>query len=148
MSISRPKRWRVHYPVQLFSEAFYDEGVAVNASSRGLSIAISRPLAPGTHIYVRLVVPERGDSIDFQMCRVHWRGQNRIGLETIHMDPGEEERWQRILVSGKACPTGECSTAPAVIEDISVSRIRDLIIVGWGLFTEKPALTELLKRAA
>lgn len=148
MSITRPKRWRVRYPVQLFSEEFSEEGVALNASSRGLAIATSRPLAPGTQVYVRLVVPEREASIDFQMCRVHWRGRNCIGLETIDMDPKEEERWQNILARRKGYPTADDSITPAGIEHILIARIRDLILVGWGLFAEKPTITELLKRAA
>ena len=101
MSFSRPKRWPVRYPVHLISQEFYAEGRTLNASPGGLAIESSHPLSLGAVLYVRLVVPERQMSVDFQVCKVTWCSKDRIGLETIDFDPREEERLLTILMSRK-----------------------------------------------
>lgn len=138
MSISRPKRWPVRYPAQLISQEFYAEGTTLNASPGGLAIEASRPLSPGTIIYVRLLIPERGTSIDFQMCRVNWCSQDRIGLEAIDMDPREEERLLSILMSRHARSSSDDTAHPALMEHTMVAGLRDLLSIGMRLLTERP----------
>lgn len=140
MSISRPRRWPVRYPVQLISQEFYEEGMALNASPGGLAIDAARPFSPGTIIYVRLVVPERATSIDFQVCRVNWCSGTRIGLEAIDMEPREEERLLNILMSKKASPLLDDVAHPAIVEHTMVAGLRDLFSMGMRLLTERPDL--------
>ena len=141
---SRHKRWSVSYPVQMISEGVYEEGVTLNASSRGLAIETSQLLLPGTHIYVRVVVLELMDSIDFQMCKVHWRKRDRIGLETIGMDQREQQRWESIL-RRRRVPFVESQVAVPIER---VDGVKDLLTLALRLVKEKPALIEILKRVA
>jgi len=142
MSINRPKRWPIRYPAQLISQDFYTEGITLNASPGGLAIESSRPLSPGTIIYVRLLVPERGTSIDFQVCRVNWCLQNRIGLEAIDMDPREEERLLNILMSRNVRHSIDDTAYPAIMEHTMVAGLRDILIIGMRLLTTRPVVAQ------
>lgn len=97
MSISRAKRWRVSYPVQLVAQHFLDEAQTVDISVRGLSIATSRSIRKGTQVYVRLLLPDGKSCLDYDICTVRWSAEGRIGLEASEISTHEEQRLQQCL---------------------------------------------------
>jgi hypothetical protein len=141
----RPKRYLLTYPVQLITEDFYEEGMTLNASGRGLAVATSRLLGPGTYLYVRVVVPERRHSIDLQMCRVLWCRGHRMGLETLGMDPNERAQWQKIILSRRG-PVREEQPAPVTLHRID--GFKAFFSFAFRLFKEKPTVIEELNRVA
>jgi hypothetical protein len=99
MSMARAKRWRVRYPVQVASQDFIDEARTLDVSLRGLSLETTQPMRVGTQLYVRLLLPDRASSVDYEICTVQWAKDGTIGLETCDMRTTEEHRLHRHLSS-------------------------------------------------
>ncbi len=99
MSMTRAKRWRVRYPVQVASQDFIDETETVNVSLRGLSVETTQSMRVGSQLYVRLLLPDRTSSVDYEICTVQWAADGRIGLETSEMRTTEEHRLHRHLTA-------------------------------------------------
>lgn len=99
MSMTRARRWRVRYPVQVVSQDFIDEAKTVNVSLRGLSVETTQSMRVGSQLYVRLLLPDRMTSVDYEICTVQWAADGRIGLETCEMRTTEEYRLHRHLTS-------------------------------------------------
>jgi hypothetical protein len=140
MPISRAKRWRVQYPVQIVSHDFIDEARTADVSLRGLSLVMTQPIAAGAQLYVRLLLPDRNTSIDYEMCTVQWTAEGKIGLETSEMRTTEEQRLHRHLSSLHTYPY---KTVPqdtsAFALDRPIDKLRDAVSVFWH-FVFKPLM--------
>jgi hypothetical protein len=132
MSIARAKRWRIQCPVQVASQDFFDETKTMDVSLRGLSIATTRSIPRGTQLYVRLLLPDRKSSVDYEICTVRWARDGRIGVEAYQMTPEEEQRLRKHIPSLTGIPerTGEYPTVgpPA---DEPINRIRSTVGMFW-----------------
>ena len=116
MPMTRAKRWQVRYPVQVASADFIDEAKSLNVSLRGLSVETTQSMRVGSQLYVRLLLPDRRSSVDYEICTVQWAAGGRIGLETCEMRTAEEHRLHRHLTSLSDFgdqPTHGTATKPA-----------------------------------
>jgi hypothetical protein len=104
MSIARPRRWSVQYPVQLVSSDFVEEGKSVNMSLQGLAIVSARQIPRGTYLYVRLLPPERADRFDLSLYTVQWSAQGKIGLKASELDDQQQKRLWELLLSHSPSP--------------------------------------------
>ena len=99
MDLNREKRWKVQYPVQLFTEDLVVEGRTVDISLHGLRVAADSSIKRGAHVVVQVLVPEGGCPIDGVLYTVRWIDQGRIGLEVNEISATEQRRLQAQLTS-------------------------------------------------
>ena len=99
MLLTRGKRWRVRYPVQVACQDFIDEAWTVNVSLQGLSLETVQPIQVGSQLYVRVLLPSGASSVDYEICTVQWAADGKIGLKTSEMSTAEERRLHRHLAS-------------------------------------------------
>lgn len=135
MAFSRAKRWQVQYPVQLFTEDLFIEGRTVDMSLHGLSIATGRSIREGTHVFVRVLAPEGGCSVDCVLYTVRWADNGKIGLEAREISAKEQRRLQDRLTSldQDQEPAVE-STSPCITIEQPIASITDTVAVLWHLF--------------
>jgi PilZ domain-containing protein len=144
MSISRAKRWRIHYPVQLVSQDFVDEAKTVDVSLRGLSVETTRSVRQGTQVYVRLLLPGRTTSVDYEICTVQWAADGRMGLETSEMSTTEEQRLHRHLSALPTVPeTQPSDTRSCAMLDHPIRQWSDAMGVLWEVFL-KPLVPSMV----
>lgn len=137
MSISRAKRWRIQYPVQVVSQDFVDEARTVDVSLRGLSLETTQCVRPGTQLYVRLLLPGRTTSVDYEICTVQWAAGGRIGLETSEMRTAEEQRLHRHLSSLNSVSDAQApDTTPNAALDAPIRQLSDVMGILWNLFVK------------
>jgi PilZ domain len=146
MSISRAKRWRVQYPVQVVSQDFADEARTLDVSLRGLSLMTTQSVRPGTQVYVRLLLPGLQASVDYEVCTVQWAADGKIGLETSEMRTTEEQRLHRHLSSLHAYsykPVPDETSAFAL--DQPIHKVSEAVTVLWH-FVFKPLMVSPLRK--
>ena len=135
MDLFREKRWKVQYPVQLFTEDLVVEGRTVDISLHGLRVATDSSIKRGAHVVVQVLVPEGGCPIDGVLYTVRWIDQGRIGLEAGEISPAEQMRLQDRLISlGQGHePAGQPTNLCLTIEQ-PLSSFGDTMGVLWQLF--------------
>ncbi|MBH0191140.1 MAG: PilZ domain-containing protein [Nitrospira sp.] len=99
MAISRAKRWKVQYPVQVFTDGLFVEGRTVDISLEGLRVATESAIRQGACVVVRVLVPDGEYPVDCALYTVRWIDQGRIGLEASEISVTEQKRLQDRLAS-------------------------------------------------
>lgn len=134
MSLSRTKRWRVRFPVQIVASDFFDHACSLDVSVRGLRVTTARSLQPGTQVYVRLLLPDGKRNVDFQLCTVRWARDGSTGLEATEMTAEEQAKLQAYMASvGNGSEPAVPLSTPCIASDKPVSGVGDAVKVLWGL---------------
>lgn len=134
MDLIREKRWKVQYPVQLFTEDVFVEGRTVDMSLHGLRVATERSIRQGTSVVVRVLDPEGGCPIDCVLYTVRWIDQGRIGLEASEISATEQRRLQGRLTSlGQGQEPVIKSASPCITIEQPITSITDTMAVLWQL---------------
>ncbi len=137
MSISRAKRWRFSYDVQLASPDYVDGAKTVDLSLRGLCIATKRPIPRGTHLYIRLLLPDRRRTVLGRLFVVRWSEPGRVGMEATEAAPGDEARLLNHLTSVEGTPEPVLSGPQTVLKEGPISKYSDALRTAWGLLIEE-----------
>lgn len=99
MDLDREKRWKVQYPVQLFTEDWFVEGRTVDMSLHGLRVATESSIRQGASVVVRVLAPEGGCAVDCVLYTVLWINKGKIGLEVREISAIDQRRLQDWLTS-------------------------------------------------
>ncbi|MBH0193557.1 MAG: PilZ domain-containing protein [Nitrospira sp.] len=135
MDLSREKRWKVQYPVQLFTEDLFVEGRTVDMSLHGLRVATESSIRQGAHVVVQVLVPEGGCPIDGVLYTVRWIDKGKIGLEVSEMSGTEQQRLQARLTSlGQGQEPVVKSTSPCMTIEPPITSFTGTVAVLWQLF--------------
>jgi hypothetical protein len=135
MDLFREKRWKVRYPVQLFTEDLFIEGQTVDLSLHGLRVATERFIRQGTRVVVRVLEPEGECAVDCVLYTVRWTNQGRIGLEAMEISATEQRRLRDRLTSlGQGQEPVIKSTNPCIAIDQPITSITGTVAVLWQLF--------------
>ncbi len=134
MAISRAKRWKVQYPVQVFTDGLFVEGRTVDISLEGLRIATESSIRQGACVVVRVLVPGGEYPVDCALYTVRWIDQGRIGLEASEISVMEQRRLQDRLASldQDQEPVVE-STIPCLSTEQPITSITGTVAVLWQL---------------
>ena len=136
MDLFREKRWKVQYPVQLFTADVFVEAQTVDMSLHGLRVATERFISQGTPVVVRVLEPEGGCTIDCIVCTVRWIDQGRIGLEVSEISAAEQRRIQdRLIALGQGHEPIIKSASPCITIEQPITSITDTMAVLWQLFS-------------
>lgn len=135
MAISRPKRWKVQYPVQVFTDGLFVEGRTVDISLEGLRVATESSIREGACVVVRVLVPDGEYPVDCALYTVRWIDQGRIGLEASEISVTEQRRLQDRLASldQHQEPVVE-STIPCMTTEQPITSITGTVAGLWHLF--------------
>lgn len=135
MAIYRGKRWKVQYPVQLFTEDLFVEGRTVDMSLQGLRVATESSIRQGARVVVRVLVPEGGCTVDCALYTVRWMEKGRIGLEASEISATEQRRLQdRLTALDQQQETVIEPTSPCITIEQPITSITDTVAVLWHLF--------------
>jgi hypothetical protein len=136
MDLYREKRWKVRYPVQLFTEDLFIEGQTVDLSLHGLRVATERVIRQGTRVVVRVLEPEGECAVDCVLYTVRWIDQGRIGLEAMEISATEQRRLRDRLASlGQGQEPVIKSTNPCIAIDQPITSITGTVAVLWELLS-------------
>jgi hypothetical protein len=133
MNLDREKRWKVRYPVQLFTEDLILEGRTVDISLHGLRIATESSIKQGAHVVVQVLMPEGGCPIDGVLYTVRWMDQGRIGLEAGEISVAQQRRLQDRLISQGQEPVVQSTNSGIPIEQPITSIVGTMAVV-WQMF--------------
>lgn len=135
MAISRPKRWKVQYPVQVFTDGLFVEGRTVDISLEGLRVATESAIRQGACVVVRVLVPDGEYPVDCALYTVRWIDQGRIGLEASEISVTEQRRLQDRLafLDHHQEPVVE-STIPCMTTEQPITSITGTVAGLWQLF--------------
>ncbi|MDF0645357.1 MAG: PilZ domain-containing protein [Nitrospira sp.] len=91
MDIVRPYhrglyRLSVSYPAMYCLLSTIGEGVIVNLSALGCTMQTDRPMPPGRSVSLRLLLPDRHESLPIDLGQVRWVDGNRAGIEFTKVD--------------------------------------------------------------
>jgi hypothetical protein len=148
MDFVREKRWKVQYPVQLFTEDLFVEGRTVDMSLHGLRVAAESSIRQGACVVVRVLVPEEGCAVDCVLYTVRWIDQGRIGLKAIEISAKEQRRLQERLTSTGQGPEPVIkSMKPCITIEQPITSITDTVAVLWKLFFPRPVVPHVSSRS-
>src|SRR5689334_16555299 len=134
MDLNREKRWKLQYPVQLFTENMFIEGRTVDMSLHGLSVATESSIGQGACVVARVLMPEGGCTVDCLLYTVRWIDQGRIGLEVNEISVTEQRRLQARLTSlGQGQGPVIKSASPCITIEQPITSITDTVAVIWQL---------------
>ena len=135
MDISRAKRWKVQYPVQLFTDGLFVEGRTVDISLQGLRVVTESSIKQGACVVVRVLVPDGEYPVDCALYTVRWIDQGRIGLEASDISATEQRLLQDRLASldHHQEPVVE-SMIPCLITEQPITSITGMVAGLWHLF--------------
>lgn len=135
MDISRAKRWKVQYPVQLFTDGLFIEGQTVDISLQGLRVVTESSIKQGACVLVRVLVPDGEYPVDCALYTVRWIDQGRIGLEANEISATEQRLLQDRLATldHHQEPVIE-STIPRMTTEQPITSITGTVAGLWHLF--------------
>lgn len=143
MSISRPKRWRLSYEVQVASPDYLDMARTIDLSLRGLCIATTRAIPCGTQLFARLLLPGSQGTVVGRLFVVRWVRNGRIGLEASERAPGDEQRLRHHLASLAGSPEPVLSGSSVITSDQPTTKLSDALRTAWQLLVaETPPLRD------
>jgi len=142
MDLDREKRWKVQYPVQLFTEDVIVEGRTVDISLHGLRVATDSLIKRGAHVVVRVLMPEGGCPIDGVLYTVRWIDQGRIGLEAGEISVGEQRRLQDRLTAQGQEPVIQSMNSGLPIEQ-PMTGVAGTMAALWQLFFPGPHVANI-----
>ncbi|BFU95422.1 MAG: conserved protein of unknown function [Nitrospira sp.] len=79
-------RLPVSYPAMYCVLSMIGEGVIVNLSAVGCTIQTDRPMPPERSVALRLLLPDRHESLPIDLGQVRWVDGNRAGIEFTKVD--------------------------------------------------------------
>lgn len=79
-------RLPVDYPAMYCIVSEVGEGTITNLSAFGCTIETSEPLPVERSVALRLLLPDRQESLPIEIGRVRWVKGNRAGIEFTQMD--------------------------------------------------------------
>ncbi|HJT20590.1 MAG TPA: PilZ domain-containing protein [Nitrospira sp.] len=80
------------YRLPLLCPAMYSivpmvgEGRITNLSALGCTLETSEPLSPNRSLALRLLLPDRPESLPIELARVRWVNGTTAGIEFTHVD--------------------------------------------------------------
>ncbi len=135
MDLNREKRWKVQYPVQLFTEDLFIEGRTVDMSLHGLRVATESYIGQGACVVARVLMPEGGCTVDCLLYTVRWIDQGRIGLEVNEISATEQRRLQAQLTSlSQSQESVIKATIPCMTIEQPITSITDTMAALWQLW--------------
>ena|SRR5689334_12620634 len=90
------------YPVMFCDQATIGEGAVTNLSVFGCTIKCTGAIPECTTLLVRLLLPDRKESLAIEQAEVRWAKGNLVGLQFGKLDRGADLRlhifvWDRML---------------------------------------------------
>ncbi|HEY6084601.1 MAG TPA: PilZ domain-containing protein [Nitrospira sp.] len=79
-------RLPVTYPVMYCIVSTVGEGMITNLSALGCTIETSEPLPMDRGVALRLLLPDRHESLPIKLAHIRWVKGNRAGIEFTQMD--------------------------------------------------------------
>ena len=134
MDLGREKRWKVRYPVQLFTEDFFVEGWTVDMSLHGLRVVTEGSLTQGTRVVVRVLEPEGECTVDCVLYTVRWIEKGKIGLEAREISATDQRRLQdRLFSLGQGQEPVIKPMSPCMTIEQPITSLTDTVAVLWKL---------------
>lgn len=134
MDLNREKRWKLQYPVQLFTENMFIEGRTVDMSLHGLRVATESSIGQGACVVARVLMPEEGCPIDCLLYTVRWIDQGRIGLEVNEISAEEQRHLQaRLIALGQGQESVIKTTSSCMTIEQPITGIADTMAALWQL---------------
>ena len=95
------ERLQVRFPAS-FRSAYLDqtivgEGTVLTLSTRGCSLTTQEPLSKGMLLRLQIRYGEQEPPIEVGVAAVRSSAREQMGVEFLHLQPGEEERLRRLL---------------------------------------------------
>jgi hypothetical protein len=135
MAISRAKRWKVQYPVQVVTDGLFVEGRTLDISLQGLRVATESTIRQGACVVVRVLVPDGEYPVDCALYTVRWIDQGRIGLEASEISATEQRRLQDRLASLEHHQEPDVeSTIPCMTTEQPITSLTGTVAGLWHLF--------------
>ncbi|MDH4186228.1 MAG: PilZ domain-containing protein [Nitrospira sp.] len=90
---------RVHtrFPVVFANDDYVGEGTVLNVSVPGCAIHSLNPVAPGSYIEMRMLVPDAAAPLKVGLAKVRWSEGPLFGVEFIQMLGEEQIRLGRLV---------------------------------------------------
>ena len=79
-------RLSLNYPVMYCVTSTVGEGKISNLSAVGCAIETDEPLPPNQQVALRLLLPDKTESLPIDAAEVRWVEGTRAGIEFIHID--------------------------------------------------------------
>jgi len=79
-------RLSVTYPAMYCMESTVGEGSITNLSAMGCSIQTDEPLSTNQQLALRLLLPDKPDSLPIQTAAVKWVRGTRAGVEFVQVE--------------------------------------------------------------
>lgn len=92
----------VTYPVMFAGAAAIGEGTVTNLSVLGCTIECATPPSQTSHLLLRLILPDRPESLPIDGAEVRWVNNNRIGVQFTNVERAANLRlhgfvWDRMI---------------------------------------------------
>lgn len=78
-------RLPVTYPAMYCMTSTVGEGMITNLSAVGCTLETDQPLAEDQHVALRLILPDKIDSLPIESAQIRWVKGNRAGVEFVHV---------------------------------------------------------------
>ncbi len=79
-------RITLNYPAMYCITSTVGEGMVFNLSAMGCSIETDEPLSEHQHIALRLLLPDKRESLPIAAAQVKWAKGTRAGVEFVDVD--------------------------------------------------------------
>lgn len=95
-------RLPVAYPAMYCAMSTVGEGTITTLSPVGCTIKAAQPLSAGQSISLRLLLPDKSESLPIDEAQVRWVLGDLAGIEFIHIDPTADLRLHGFVWDGMA----------------------------------------------
>lgn len=95
MELRQSPRFPVHCPLSFSAGEMCGVGTLVNLSSGGWMVTSDRPVPPGTHLTLHVLLPDLDQPLDVEDATVQWAYGQTFGLKPICMGIAEWKRLRR-----------------------------------------------------
>jgi hypothetical protein len=79
-------RLSLAYPAMYCITSTVGEGMITNLSALGCSIETDEPLLEHQHVALRLLLPDKTESLPIEAAKVRWVRGTRAGIEFVQVD--------------------------------------------------------------
>lgn len=92
----------VTYPVMFAGAAAIGEGIVTNLSVLGCTIECATPPSQTSNLLLRLILPDRPESLPIEGAEVRWVNNNQIGVRFTKIERAADLRlhgfvWDRMI---------------------------------------------------
>jgi hypothetical protein len=107
--MEHPKTYRrehyrlpVTYGVLFSDNAVVGEGKVTNLSVFGCTIETPTPVLPDQRLAMRLILPDKGESLPIDVAEVRWANGNKVGVKFVQVERAANVRlhgfiWDRMV---------------------------------------------------